>query len=331
MEKRTEKLSLGVVRALALVFLAGTLFTGFVYGDGADSVYWKIRRESPKFEVEEQTVMYQSGGMNIICTLTTPKTSRSRPIILLLHGFGGERHGFPVKNTTYGYHDRFAQILAEQGFCVLRPDFRGSGETGGGFQLTTVTGQKADTLAALDFIATLPDPVNPNIIGLAGHSQGGWVAAISAVGEKRIKSMVLLAAVSHPAHDFEGFMKKDGIKKGIATPWDQSITLPLYVEDVYIGDFTLKGQFFVELFRVSPLVAIRDYKNPLMYVSPANDIIVWPQPHVGQVFLDYHDGVEKLVTVNSDHNFDYGVGTAVVDETGYWMAAWFMETLKGDK
>jgi len=321
----------GVTIPRVLVVILFLLVAGSLLADEVDNLFQVIKNTPPRFLTEETTVTYQSMGMTIVCTLTVPKRSPSCPIILLVHGFGGERHGFPVEGTNDGYHDRFARILAENGFCVLRPDFRGSGETGGGFELTTFTGQRADSIAALDFIETLDDPVDATRIGMAGHSQGGLVTAITAAVDNRVRSACILAGVSHPAHDFEGILLKEGIRRGIAHPPGTVDTYGLWVENVYLGDVSLAHEFFAELFSVSPLVEITRYKRPLMYVSTLQDVVVWPQPHVGMSYMQFHEGDEKLVFVDSDHNFSYFVGPEKVDETGYWLAAWFIHTLKNGR
>jgi pimeloyl-ACP methyl ester carboxylesterase len=318
----------GFIISLLFVFVLGLVWVDALFGDEVEDIYAMIKNAPPMYQVEETVVIYQNMGMSIVCTLTTPKSGKSVPIILLVHGFGGERHGFNVEGTSEGYHDRFARILAENGFCVLRPDFRGSGETGGGFELTTFTGQQSDSIAALDFIETLDDPVNPNKIGMAGHSQGGLVTAITSAVDKRIKSACILAGVSHPAHDFEDILLKEGIRRGIAHPPGTVDTYGLWVEDVYLGDVQLAHEFFAELFSVSPLVEITKFTRPLMYVSTLQDVVVWPQPHVGLSYMKFHEGDEKIVFVDSGHNFSYMDGPEKVDETGCWMAAWFIHTLK---
>ncbi len=318
----------GFFISFLVVFVLGFVSVENLRGDDVDDIYTSLVNSAPKYEVEESIVTYQSEGMSIVCTLTVPKSSALHPIILLVHGFGGERHGFPVTGTNDGYHDRFARILAQNGFCVLRPDFRGSGETGGGFELTTFTGQRSDSIAALGFIKTLGAPVNHTKIGMAGHSQGGLVTAITSAADKRIKSACILAGVSHPAHDFEGLLLKEGIRRGIAHAPGTVDMYGIWVEGVHFGDVPLAHEFFTELFSVAPLVDITNYKRPLMYVSTLQDVVVWPQPNVGQSYMKFHEGREKLVHVDSGHNFSYMDGPAKVDETGYWMAAWFIHTLK---
>ena len=101
----------------------------------------------------------------------------------------------------------------------------------------------------------------------------------------------------------------------------------IYVDGTYLFDLTMGKQFFVDLFAVQPLAAIRDFKKPLLYISPLKDVVVWPQPAVGNAYLKHHRGYEKLVTVDSGHNFDYAIGPDKAIETAYWSTAWFLETL----
>ena len=141
-------------------------------------------------------------------------------------------------------------------------------------------------------------------------------------------STVLWAATGFPSHDFEGLLLKQGIKAGLALPDGGIITLGLYVDGVYLGDVDLGKQFFVELFNIDPLAAIRGYEKPLMYVSPTQDVVVWPQPLVGEAFLRYHDGQEKLVTLDAGHNYNYYIGPDKIEDAAYWTTAWFIKTLK---
>lgn len=318
----------GVLFTLLMVFTLASLVASNAPSDDYDKILEKIRKEGPQYQYEEQVVNFRHMDMNIVCTLTTPKANRSRPIILLVHGFLGERHGAPLAGTEEGYHDRFAKVLAMHGFCVLRPDFRGSGESDGTFDITTFTGQRSDSIAALDFIETLPDPVNPDVIGMAGHSQGGLVTAITAVADDRVKSVALLAATAHPAHDFENLLLPSGMWKGISAPPGTVMTFPVYVNGVYLMDTNLSREFIAECFSVSPLAAMALYEGPMMYVAPLKDVVVWPQPRVGVAFMEAHTGLEQLTTVDSGHNFSYMDGPQYAEEVAQMMAAWFILTLK---
>jgi pimeloyl-ACP methyl ester carboxylesterase len=317
-----------IFNLLVMVAFA-SLVTAAPEGDEVEAIYERIRQVGPRFQWEAREVTFQNLGMNLKGTLTVPKVNRSCPIILILHGFGGERTGFLVEGTGEGYFERFARIAAEQGFCSLRFDFRGSGESDGTYDITSFTGQRCDAIAAIDFMRRLGDPVNRHKLGVVGHSQGGLVAALTAAADERVDSLVLWAAVGFPAHDFGGILLDEGLKAGLALPDGGTITLGLYVNGEYIDwDMTLGKQFFLELFSESPIIAARDYRNPLMYVSCLQDDIVWPQPHVGSAYLKNHTGIERLVAVDAGHNFSYYNGPEKLDEIIYWTIAWFIETLE---
>jgi hypothetical protein len=81
------------------------------------------------------------------------------------------------------------------------------------------------------------------------------------------------------------------------------------------------------LFAVDPVAAIRNYTGPLMYVAGKNDYIVFPQPVPGQAFMNQHEGLEKLVVLEGDHEFNSDISFEMFDDAVFWAAAWFLFTL----
>src|SRR3984957_11550848 len=71
-------------------------------------------------------------------------TTGGYPAILLLHGFGGNRH------EHNGLFIKAASAFARAGMVVLRVDFRGSGETGGSTRDITINTQLQDARDAFD-------------------------------------------------------------------------------------------------------------------------------------------------------------------------------------
>ncbi len=297
-------------------------------GDEVDEIYNHIRYSGPKFQWEESIMTFTNEGMNLVCTLVVPKINRSRPIIITLNGFAGDRNDLNVPGTNEPFYARLSRILAEQGFCTLRVDFRGSGDSDGEYHMTTFSTQISDALAAIDFIRTLDDPVDPEKIGIVGFSQGGLVGSAVAARDERVKSLVLWSAPGYPPHDYEGLLTKEGIKQGLALPEGENITLGVYFDGTYVGDVNLGKGFFDGLFRIGPLAEIKNYENPMMYIAGVQDIIVWPQPRVGETFLRYHEGDEKLVVLDAGHNYLAADGPGLLDDAIYWSAAWFIKTLK---
>lgn len=327
------------VRVFSIIFLLVFAFTlnaedgiGEYYdGPSVDEIFNDIRHSEDIHQWKESVETFQNEGMTVVCSLAVPQTRRRPPVTLLLAGFFGTRKGADIPGANETDFERVRRKLAEQGIAVLRVDFRGSGDSDGDFSMTTFSSQISDVIAAIDFIETdLRYRVNPRSIGIVGFSQGGTVAAIVAARDSRVDSIVLWSAPAHLSHDYEGVLSKEGIKQGLSLTDGESITLPFTVEGTFLWDVPLKRAFFEELFTVEPLAESYRYKKPMMYVAGKNDVVVWPQPAVGNTYLKYHRGFEKLVTLDADHSLGYWDGPEPVkyDDAIYWSAAWFMKTLK---
>lgn len=94
-------------------------------------------------------------------------------------------------------------------------------------------------------------------------------------------------------------------------------------------DFLLRLCYHLsELKMVMPSGRYPRLPGPMIYASMLMDDIVWPQPNVGQAYMNFHDGEEQLVMVDAGHNFSYYEGPEKIDETIDWTIAWFIQTLR---
>ena len=113
-----------------------------------------------------------SDGVYLEATLVTPTTTqpdRGYPVIVFVHGLGGNKDDVELIST----------ILTNRGFASLLYSVRGQGTSGG---VSTIMGEREteDLREILMFLQTVPG-LNPDTIGIAGGSQGGvhaWLAAI---------------------------------------------------------------------------------------------------------------------------------------------------------
>ncbi|MGY6663026.1 MAG: alpha/beta hydrolase family protein [Glycocaulis sp.] len=85
-----------------------------------------------------------------------------------------------------------AAHLAAQGIVALDLNKRGVAGSGGHWSDETIERQADDALAAYAFLQTRPE-VDAARIGIAGHSQGGWVAQLAAAREPELGFIILLA------------------------------------------------------------------------------------------------------------------------------------------
>jgi len=139
----------------------------------------------------EEEVKYQNTQDQtwLAATLTSPKDTVRHPAVMLIAGSG------PNQRDSYHSGHRPFKVLADyltrQGFVVLRADKRGVYQSAGQFKEGDVQNFAHDTQAAIQFLKS-DRRVDPNNIFLIGHSEGSFVAAISATIEK-VKGIVSMA------------------------------------------------------------------------------------------------------------------------------------------
>jgi pimeloyl-ACP methyl ester carboxylesterase len=150
-------------------------------------------RFGPVRNPTDTDVSMPGSGFTLSGTLTVPPgTGRLRhPVVVLVAGSGpGGRDevvaGIPI----------FAQLagaLAEQGVAVVRYDKRGVGQSGGRTERVTLQDHADDLMGVVKWLGRRKD-IDPKRIAVAGHSEGGAVAMLAAAREKKIASLVLVAA-----------------------------------------------------------------------------------------------------------------------------------------
>ena len=295
-----------------------------------DDVYQGLRTSSPLYQWDESIVTFENEGMILVCSLTIPRAQQLCPIVITLNGFAGDRNDWVINGTDEPYFKRVARLLAEHGFASLRVDFRGSGESDGQYQMTTFSTQVSDIHAAVDYICyNLRHQVNTKAIGILGLSQGGLVGALVASKDRRVSSLALWSPVASPDKCYGGLLTDEGLKRGLALPDGGYDMFGLYINGEYLNwDIPLGKGFFQDLFNVDPVAEIRKFKGPMMVIVGQNDPIIWPQPTNGKLYLKYHEGNEKLVVLDADHDFNSWEGPEKIDDAIYWSTAWFIKTLK---
>lgn len=304
----------------------------FFRSEKVDEIYQNIRYSQPVYDWEERIVTFENEGLMLVNSLVLPRANKRCPIILVLNGFAGDRKEVLMPGSNEYFWERISRIFAENGLATLRIDFRGSGDSDGEFTMTTFSTQISDAMAAVEFICRkLRREVFWRSIGILGFSQGGLVAASTASRDDRVDSVVLWSPVSHAPIVYEGLLTKEGIRQGLALPEGDTVTLPIYVDGQYVNwDVPLGKKFFQDIYHIDPVAEInKNYRGPLMTICGRLDPIIWPQPHMSELYLRHHEGFEKMVILDGDHAFNWwdGPNPEKFHDAIYWSAAWFLYTL----
>jgi pimeloyl-ACP methyl ester carboxylesterase len=154
------------------------------------------RPQEPKrplpYKEEEVTYDGKQPGVRLAGTLTLPPGRRKHfPAVLLVTGSGAQD-----RNETMLGHRPFlvlSDYLTRRGIAVLRVDDRGIGGSYGASGSDTSASYAGDVQAGIEYLAKRKD-IDPERIGLIGHSEGGMIAPMVAAKSASVAFIVLMAA-----------------------------------------------------------------------------------------------------------------------------------------
>jgi dipeptidyl aminopeptidase/acylaminoacyl peptidase len=200
--------------------------------------------------VQPELVRYKSfDGLEIEAALLKPAnhvTGAKLPLVVLIHG-----------GPTGRWSDSFqawGQLLAARGYAVLCPNVRGS--TGYGFRFLEANradwggGDFKDVMAGIDFLIAR-GIADPDRLGIAGWSYGGYMASWAITQTNRFKAAMSGAGLSDLASEF-------GTEDGSS------------YDEWFFGTPYEKPQGFINS---SPITFIRNVRTPTLILQGENDVI----------------------------------------------------------
>lgn len=187
-----------------------------------DSVnVWENRPQRPvgpfPYDAEEVTFKNRTDQLTLAGTLTIPKKPGRHPAVVLISGSGPQD-----RDESLMEHKPFlvlADYLSRRGIAVLRYDDRGTAESTGKFSGATTEAFARDASAAVDFLKT-HERINPDEIGLAGHSEGGLVAPMVVGLRDDVAFVVLLAATGVDGVEIS-MSQSEAMLRAAGTPEDE--------------------------------------------------------------------------------------------------------------
>ena len=142
----------------------------------------------------EEDVYFESEGYRLAGTVSAPKGRGPWPGVVINGGSGPLDRDGNSKILKLSIYKRLAHFLSANGFAVLRFDKRNVGESEGNFNAVRLEDYVSDLAAAARFLAE-QDYVDPERIGLIGHSEGGIIAPIVAARyPELVHALILMAA-----------------------------------------------------------------------------------------------------------------------------------------
>ncbi len=221
-------------------------------------------------------------GIAIVGQLYLPGDKTQYPVVCLCHGVPS---GNPPDPGDGGY-PLLAEKICRDGFAVLIFNFRGTGDSGGNFD---ILGWTRDLQAAIDYLWSLAD-IDKSRLSLVGFSAGAAVSVYVASRDKRVSGV---AACASPA-DFSFFTEADEPKSVI----DRFRKIGA-IQD---ADFPPSAEEWFEHFRV---------------VTPVNHVAgITPRP-----LLLVHGSEDETVPVSHAHHLYEKAGEpkklVIIDGAGH--------------
>ena len=204
----------------------------------------------------ELTIHGHHGKLSAI--LTSPDTA-NYPLVIFCHGF--------TSNKEFPIFEKISDKLAKAGIASLRFDFNGHGKSEGNFEDMTVINEISDVQKVIEYSLTLKDVSS---ISLAGHSQGGVVAAMLAgeMGLENIRSLLLLAPAA--------VLRDDALRGIMFGKKYDPLNPPEFFELPFPEDNPLKiGREYILTAQTLPIYETsRKYKGPLFLIHGTADTVV---------------------------------------------------------
>ena len=150
--------------------IADAEISGVLAGNGKSAPFVVHRAGSATPPYTAEAVVFQSGGVALSGTLLSPSDRGPVPAVVFAHGSG------PMDRTADNF---LGGYLARRGIAVLLYDKRGVGKSTGEWRGASLDDLAADAVAGVRLLRARSG-IDLNRVGVAGRSQGGQLAVISA-------------------------------------------------------------------------------------------------------------------------------------------------------
>lgn len=233
---------------------------------------------APAFKVEEQN--FQRNGMKISGELFLPNRALPVPLVILSHGFGGNRRG--VKG--------YAESFAEQGIAAYIFEFIGGGnhiKSDGKMTEMSVLTEAEDLIVILDNLKA-DARFKAEQIFLFGESQGGFVSTyVAAKRPADVAGLVLL----YPA-----FVLHDYVRR--RTPDPERIPDTMKLLGKTVGRIYNKDVLSFDIYTLMP-----QYSGKALIIHGSADSLV-PLSYSERAIKTFPDA--KLITLDGAGHVFHG-------------------------
>jgi hypothetical protein len=234
----------------------------------------------------DEAVIIPAVGFNLGATITKPTAPSASapgsgaagrmPVVILLSGTGGgDRDGIAAGIPIMS---QFAGTMAGAGYLAVRYDKRGNGQSGGRSESATIQDYAEDARAVVRWLLKRQD-VDPKRIALVGHSEGAWVALLTASRERRIAAVASIAGPASTGAELVLEQQQQSLNLLNLTPTEREskVALQKQIQSAVVTGKGWEGvsqderraadtPWFQSLLTFDPAKVIKDVRQPLLFV-----------------------------------------------------------------
>lgn len=230
--------------------------------------------------METPITFRNSHGDALAGILTEPGKPNGKGIVLL-HCFTCTKHHRILRTLS--------QSLGDAGFTVVRFDFSGNGESAGKIEESDYTKMIGDVKEAVSLLRDR----GIRKVGVAGHSMGAMLSALSAHEDKRISAVGFIAGSSQAARVREIF--PDDVLEKVEEEGKAEAF-------VYGRSIILKREFLHDVEKYNIGLSIATLGRPLLVVHGTKDETI-PVFHARQIYAWASEPKSLELIHGADHMF----------------------------
>ncbi|MBV1860592.1 MAG: alpha/beta fold hydrolase [Nannocystaceae bacterium] len=245
------------------------------------------------YAVEDVAFDNDADGVHLAGTLTIPPGEGPHPAALLISGSGAQD-----RDETIMGHKPFlvlADHLSRQGIAVLRVDDRGVGGSSGSVSESTGADFAQDAAAGLAMLRAHAR-IDPDRVGVIGHSEGGVVGPRVASTDAKVAFVVMMAGTGVPGDQVirkqaVELVKASGASESQveATRVQQDTTIDAILAAKTLDDARAAvpanvaagiSPWFMDFVRYDPAPALKAVRCPVLVLQGDLDLQVLPDQNL---------------------------------------------------
>lgn len=212
--------------------------------------------------------------------LLKPAGAGPHPAVVFLEGSGDASYRFSWMPDYFPFWRDIADSFLDRGYAVLLFDKAGVNESTGDWRRQSFDARAEEAMAAVQYLSSRPD-VDPARIGLAGHSQGGWIAQMA--GARAADEVAFLVLLAGPAvsvrqqirDDVESGWRCDGIA-GVGWAVRQA-GLRVGLSVLSLVSRVVKVGYLSRIIHYDPGPDLSEIRQPTLAIFGEHDPLVLPE------------------------------------------------------